>query len=432
MSQRLAEILALARLTWCEAIRARLWLVLAVAVVALLIWVPGLQAAEPSDRLRLSIAVITGMTGFLVVLLGSLAGAAAIRRDLDGRMVMILFSKPLGRGSFLLGRWLGLTSVIGVGILALLLVGSLAVAWRVGGLPGTVQLTEASERWRVDRGAANALPDAAAPVVLSGNPRDDRGASARWRFVGLTPDADTELMLRAQVGGVGADGFIRRSPVMVSALLPDGRKQVLAVNEASPYGHGDSRRGEVMLVNRDTQRPDATRDFARLVVPASAIAPDGSLVVQVDRLAAGGRVVVPSVQGLVVHRGDGWFLGSLFRAALVLTAEGGLLVAISLFGGAIGGLATALLIALGLFFGGSLLRFGNEWVSTGDAADLWSRLMMVVHVVVPDFERFPVAIDLAASRTVDWQTVLSAWGYFGAYLLVFLVLARLALRRDLA
>ena len=49
--------------------------------------------------------------------------------------------------------------------------------------------------------------------------------------------------------------------------------------------------------------------------------------------------------------------------------------------------------------------------------------------VLPDFDRFGVAAQLAAGHAVGWDIVGAAWLYYGVFAAIFLALAWLALSR---
>ena len=58
------------------------------------------------------------------------------------------------------------------------------------------------------------------------------------------------------------------------------------------------------------------------------------------------------------------------------------------------------------------------------------RVLELVQLLLPDFERFQVAAKLAAGQAIAWDAVAAAWIYFGAYTLGFLLLAWIALVRK--
>jgi Cu-processing system permease protein len=118
----MTPVLAIAQVTYREAVRNRVLYSLLVFVAALLL-ISGIL-----DRITL------GQTGRVVLDLGLAAvhlsgaliaiylGVSLMAREISGRTLHVVLAKPVRRGSFLLGKYLGLVATLG------LLVGAMGLA----------------------------------------------------------------------------------------------------------------------------------------------------------------------------------------------------------------------------------------------------------------------------------------------------------------
>ena len=118
-------MISIAKLTIGEAARRHvLWVlvVLAAVAVGLTTWgvsslVAGVRAAgadEVSIKLAASqiLIFIAFMFGFVLVMTAAFFGSPAIATELENGIAQAMLARPLPRASYLLGRWLGLATVI--------------------------------------------------------------------------------------------------------------------------------------------------------------------------------------------------------------------------------------------------------------------------------------------------------------------------------
>jgi ABC-type transport system involved in multi-copper enzyme maturation permease subunit len=134
-------MLTIAKLTIGEAARRRvLWvlIILAALAVSLTAWGVASLLDGARDRglsdLEIKFAVsqvlilIAFMFGFVLVMTAAFFGSPAIATELENGIAQAMLARPLRRSSYLLGRWLGLGTVIVVyaavsGLLAIGVVG---------------------------------------------------------------------------------------------------------------------------------------------------------------------------------------------------------------------------------------------------------------------------------------------------------------------
>lgn len=420
---------AVALLTVRETWRSRLGFVYLAVAAGFLLAVPRLTAVDDGDRLKLSVLAITTGIGFVAVLLALLVAPAGLRRDLDQRIAYTVFAKPLRRSTYLLGRWVGSLLWLLSGAAVLSLAGVVAVGLQFRSLP-ELRRTVVPTGWEQvsAAGEVSATDASKERMSLAGLP----GNGLRWRFTGLAAAADGyELLLRSQVIGTVPDQPVVEAVVEVRAIV-NGEARSLALDPRSPYGADPqyAASGRALLKHRDNASRDLGQDYLRLRLPADAIAADGSAVIQLTRLEGRSVVVIERDSGLLLAVPAGHLAVNLLRGALVLTASCSLLAAWALFGAVISNLGVTLLGGLTLFFAGSahdVMRETLEWEKPSLPV---RRLLELMLEVVPDFNRFPVATELAAGRGVSWDMVMHAWMYFGSYAVVLLLVAWLALRRK--
>ncbi len=109
-----------------------------------------------------------------------------------------------------------------------------------------------------------------------------------------------------------------------------------------------------------------------------------------------------------------------------------MIAAWTLFCAVLSSLGVTALGGLTLYFAGSALGVMREVLGYNDTGTGLRRVLELALAVVPDFSRYDVAAQLAASEAVGWATVGAAWAYNGIYILLFLVLAWIGLaRREL-
>lgn len=421
----------MAGITMVEALRSRAWLLLVLATVVVLAAVPQLRAANPADRLRLSVAVVTGTISFAVVMFALQGGIAPVRRDLELRCMLSLLSKPLPRSAYVAGRWLGTLALLLCAVVALDLVGTLSTRLQVGRLIAPM-ITRAPQRgWLVRSGQALPLPEATDRVILAGRLDAGHGEAMRWQFTDLPAGADElSLLLRVQVTGIDLAHQIERTPVSVTAIAADGTSRRLVLDPGSPYGEAvaaDDTPAAIQLAGRSERRRDYGRDYARLQVPGELVR-DGRLTVQIARLRSEARLFFHRDSSVLIATRSGSFLGNLLRAGAITLAAAGLLAACALFLVTVARMGVALLGGLTLLFGGHLLSYAESELLAGAEGPVARALGLLVRLM-PDFARYPVEANLAASRYIGWGMVADAWAYYGIFIAVFLAAAMVAMRR---
>jgi hypothetical protein len=157
------RLLAIAWVTWKAAFRFRLFLVLAVLLLAAVIGLPILIQDDGTARgftqilLTYTLSVITGLLGLSTLWLA----CGTLARDIEECQMQVLATKPIARWQIWLGKWLGIMTLNA----ALLAISGASVygllQWRAGKLPADEQKVLRSEVM-VARGSAGQKVDEAA------------------------------------------------------------------------------------------------------------------------------------------------------------------------------------------------------------------------------------------------------------------------------
>ncbi len=424
----LKPLLSVAGLTLREAWRLRLWI--PVLLAGLVIITAGLRlgAVGEDARLKLAVVTITGAIAFVVVLLSILQGPSQLRRDLDTRTAFLLFSKPIPRVQYLIGRWLGVLGGLLAAVIGLSLLGTLVMGWSLGKLPDYRAITKPAEWTEVSPlGEVVAINEKTDRRPLSG----PAGGAIRWTFKDLPSNPEGyELLLRVQLRGES----VQQTLVSIAAAADPAHFSLLSLHpNGSPYGQATDATGtapgQLVLLHRDPSRADFGQDFAHLLLPASAVAPDGTCVVQVTRLQSDVQIVMTKEATLLVAQPGGSFIANLLRAGLVVMGIAALLAAWTLLVASLSNLGVTLLAGLTLYFAGSILWIIPDALVYDGYSVPMQRLLQLVMNVFPDLERFDVAGSLAAGRSVTWKAVGLSWLYYGIYTAVFLTVGWLTLRK---
>lgn len=415
---------ALIQVTVREALRQRLWLAVVVATLVLVFAILQVRAVDQSDRLRLAVTVISGGLGFVGMLGAMLIASAQVRRDLDARLATMLFSKPLARATYLLGRFAGVLVVLTVGLGLMALAAGLTMQAHFRAAPAMREAI-APSAWSQIAATGERLPIESGRTSLLLAGLIGGGVQVQLDGVG---DADRELLVRMDVRSVDSGLDRDRCAVQVLASADGVHWLPVALDPHSPYGQDPDDPTRVLLRARDSACRDLAMDYARLVLPDAAVA-HGQTSVRVLRLDQGATLVAGREGSILLAHDGGSFLANLERGVLVVLAQAAVLCAFTMLIATVAGLPVALLGGLALYFAGNALWALRDTLLYDAPGQALARLVHLALLVLPDFDRAGVAGHLAGSRAVTWGAVGDAWCYFGVYTVLFLVLAYVGLRR---
>jgi len=131
VSSILMPLVVIVRLTLLDAFRRRiLWVLIALTVVVVGLSGLGFDrlvsiarangSSETLIQLGVSqmLIVVAFMFSFILAMTAAFIGAPAVSTDIDSGVLLAILARPIGRSTFLVGRWLGLVLVAGAYALA--------------------------------------------------------------------------------------------------------------------------------------------------------------------------------------------------------------------------------------------------------------------------------------------------------------------------
>jgi hypothetical protein len=386
----------IAWLSWEEATRTGLPALAVAGAAAAVAVVVGADAVDAEARRRLAVSAVAAIALAAAALTAPLILAVQMRRDLDQRAALTLFSRPLDRHAYVLGRWLGALAAGLAAGLAAALAGGLALIAVHGGHP--VALTATADTWAAV-GLDGAVTD------LAGRPRHavngSPGTAVRWRFADGAGAERVALRLRV------AGQFGRPTTRIRVVAVADGRRVPLPVAaESTVPAAGEPH--EALIPSRGPEHDDLIRDRLRLTIPAAAVAADGSLTVEAVRVDDGPAFTADLGGCTLLHPG-GPVLGSLVLAAIAGLAAAAAGTAIAAWLVPAGGVGVAILGAGTLLLAGSLVGVLDDAARDRDLALPVRRLIQLAAWAAPDLGRTGQGADLASGRAVDLAAVGRAW-----------------------
>jgi hypothetical protein len=450
---------AMAGLTIKAALRYRLVQILAVLLLAAVIFLPAIVKHDGTARgftqilLTYSMGSVTLLLGFATLWLA----CGTLARDVEECQMQMVAVKPIARWEIWLGKWLGLVLLNGLllGIAGGAMYGVLI--WRARLLP-PVALEELQTKVfvargsikesvdtrgieaEVDRRMAERLKEASVAAMDRGFVRQQIREQVRAQFQIVRPGMARRWILDFGARAAGQ----RDAPLSVRAKFvaaqPTPSGTYYGVWEIGPP-EGQRYRPETMSLASDT--------FYEFVIPPGLIGGDGRLAV--DFLNYNDTAVLfPLEEGLEVLYAEGGFGINFMRAMVIILCWMALLAAIGLAAASFLSFPVAAFLSLALlvvgFSTGTLRQVVSEGgiagvnTNTGriDEPGLFDRAtvkffggLLAVINLVQDFS--PVE-SLSAGRSVGWgevgraflQVVVLMGGIFGV------VGAVLFTRRELA
>ena len=181
---QMQRIFAIAWLTWKAALRFRLFLVIAVFLLAAVVGLPLIIKDDGTARgftqilLTYTLSAITGLLGLSTLWLS----CGTLARDIEECQIQVVATKPIARWQIWLGKWLGIVTLNA----ALLAISGACVfgllQWRAGHLPAAEQKV-LREQVLVARGSARP-PNHAAEIEAETRQEMQDSLKARPELVG--------------------------------------------------------------------------------------------------------------------------------------------------------------------------------------------------------------------------------------------------------
>lgn len=126
------KLIGLAKNTFREGIRDRLFLIIGVFGVVLLVSSFVIGPLSLGEERRITQDIGLASISLLTFIIAILVGTGIVYKEIEKRTIYTVLSKPVGRWQFIVGKFLGLSAIVG-----LLVLGMTAVLLVVNSLDGT-------------------------------------------------------------------------------------------------------------------------------------------------------------------------------------------------------------------------------------------------------------------------------------------------------
>ncbi|MGA3145029.1 MAG: ABC transporter permease [Verrucomicrobiota bacterium] len=429
------RLLAIAWLTWKAAFRFRLFLVIAVLLLAAVVGLPMVIKDDGTARgftqilLTYTLSVITGLLGLSTLWLA----CGTLARDIEECQMQVVATKPIARWQIWLGKWLGIMSLNA----ALLALSGACVygllQWRATKLPAAEQ-TVLREQVLVARGSAreqnyNAEIDVATERILQGrlknSPVDKVDVPEVRRQIREQVKADFQLVPPGysrpwQIDLGFAKNFLRNKPLQLRVKFNSAQKSPSGTFVAL-WQVGDPNSANLWRSEPMSLAPDTFHEFQ---IPANLFDDKGVLTVlfinQNDT-----ALLFPLEDGLEVLYPQGGFTLNFARGLGIIFCWMALLAALGLMA------ASFLTFPVAAFFSLAVLTIGlssgtlHEVVESGTVMGGNGETGVMGHSVVdamliPLFkgcltviklvENFSPIDSLSSGRSISWSELGTAFG----------------------
>ena len=430
------RLFAIAWLTWKAAFRFRLFLVIAVLLLAAVVGLPMVIKDDGTARgftqilLTYTLSVITGLLGLSTLWLA----CGTLARDIEECQMHVVATKPIARWQIWLGKWLGIMS-LNAALLALsgACVYSL-LQWRATKLPAAEQ-TVLREQVLVARGSAreqnyNAEIDAATERILQGrlknSPVDKVDVPEVRKQIREQVKADFQLAPPGYPHGWQIDlgfakNFLRDQPLQLRVKFNSAQKSASGTFFAQ-WQVGDPNSANLWRSEPMSLAPDTFHEFS---IPPNLFDGKGVLTIFFLPNANNTSLLFPLEDGMEVLYPQGGFTLNFVRGLGIIFCWMALLAALGLTA------ASFLTFPVAAFFSLAVLTIGLSGGTLAEAVESGTVMggngetgvmghSVVDAVLIPLFkgcltviklvENFSPIDSLSSGRSISWSELGMAFG----------------------
>ena len=429
------RLLAIAWLTWKAAFRFRLFLVIAVLLLAAVVGLPILIKDDGTARgftqilLTYTLSVITALLGLSTLWLA----CGTLARDIEECQIQIVATKPIARWQIWLGKWLGIMS-LNAALLALSGAGVYGLLqWRAAKLPAAEQ-TVLREQVLVARGSAKQPNNEAAieaeteqilQARLKNSPVDKADVPEVRRQIRELVRADFQLVppgysRKWQIDLGFAKNFLHDKPLQLRVKFNSAQKSpsgtFVALWQVGVPGKTPYQRLEPMSLAPDT--------FHEFQIPANLFDDQGVLTVDFVN-PNDTSLLFPLADGMEVLYPEGGFALNFARGLGIIFCWMALLAALGLMAASFLTFPVAAFFSLAVVV--MMLSSGTlaEAVAAGTVVGSNGETGVMGHspvdlVLIPLFKAFLTVINLvkvfspvdalSSGRSISWTELGTAFG----------------------
>jgi hypothetical protein len=426
------RILAIAGLTWKAALRFRLFLVMAVLLLASVVVLPLLLKGDGTARgfaeilITYTLSVITALLGLSTLWLA----CGTLARDIEECQIQVVATKPVARWQIWLGKWIGIVS-LNAALLALAGAGVYALLqWRADRLPPAEQKILRTQVL-VARGVAKE-PDRTAEI----DAQTERLLQERLKQVHIAsanvPEVRRQLREQVQAGyqevppdyrrtwqiDLGfAKNFLRDQPMQLRVKFNAAQKSAsgtfVGLWQVGEPGTANVWRSEPMSLAPDT--------YHEIQIPANLFNKNGVLTITFVNVNDT-SLLFPLDDGMEVLYPEGGFTLNFARGLGIIFCWMALLAAIGLMAASFLSFPVATFFSLGLLVvvlssgtladavaNGTIGILGQPGAHSAGNVALIPLFRCIVAVVnlVKDFS--PID-SLSSGRAIPWSELGTAFG----------------------
>jgi len=429
------RLLAIAWLTWKAAFRFRLFLVIAVLLLAAVVGLPILIKDDGTARgftqilLTYTLSVITALLGLSTLWLA----CGTLARDIEECQIQIVATKPIARWQIWLGKWLGIMS-LNAALLALSGAGVYGLLqWRAAKLPAAEQIV-LREQVLVARGSAKQPNNEAAieaeterilQARLKNSPVDKADVPEVRRQIRELVRADFQLVPPGysrewQIDLGFAKNFLHDKPLQLRVKFNSAQKSpsgtFVALWQVGVPGKTPYQRLEPMSLAPDT--------FHEFQIPANLFDDQGVLTVDFVN-PNDTSLLFPLADGIEVLYPEGGFALNFARGLGIIFCWMALLAALGLMAASFLTFPVAAFFSLAVVV--MVLSSGTlaEAVDAGTVVGGNGETGVIGHspldmVLIPLFKAFLTVINLvkvfspvdalSSGRSISWTELGTAFG----------------------
>jgi hypothetical protein len=429
------RLFAITWLTWKAALRFRLFLVIAVLLLAAVVGLPMVIKDDGTARgftqilLTYTLSVITVLLGFSTLWLA----CGTLARDIEECQMQVVATKPIARWQIWLGKWLGIMS-LNAALLALsgaCIYGLLQ--WRATKLPAAEQ-TVLREQVLVARGSAreqnyDAEIDAATERILQGrlknSPVDKVDVPEVRKQIREQVKADFQLVPPGysrpwQIDLGFAKNFLRNKPLQLRVKFNSAQKSPSGTFVAL-WQVGDPNSANLWRSEPMSLAPDTFHEFQ---IPANLFNDKGVLTVSFIN-PNDTALLFPLADGMEVLYPEGGFTLNFARGLGIIFCWMALLAVLGLTA------ASFLTFPVAAFFSLAVLTIGLSSGTLAEAVESGTVMggngesgvmghSVVDAVLIPFFkgcltviklvENFSPIDALSSGRSISWSELGTAFG----------------------
>jgi hypothetical protein len=429
------RILAIAWLTWKAALRFRLFLVIAVLLLAAVVGLPVLIKDDGTAQgftqilLTYTLSAITGLLGLSTLWLA----CGTLARDIEECQIQVVATKPIARWQIWLGKWLGIVTLNA----ALLAISGACVfcllQWRAAHLPAAEQKV-LREQVLVARGSARP-PNYAAEIDAETRQTLQEQLKANPELAGSADLPEVEKQIREQVKAyyqLVPPGIARPWQIDLSSQKDSLRGRPLQLRikfNTATGGSGGTFAGLWQVGNPQKMQPWQSEamslspdTFHEFGIPANLIDDKGMLDIVFLNANRDTVLLFPIEDGMEVLYPEGGFalnfargLGIIFCWMALLTAVG--LMAASFLSFPVAAFFSMAILAVVLSSGMLAETVASGTVGVGNAEKGIAGHSAADVILIPMFKGILNVVNLAKSFSpVDSLSTgrVITWGELGA------------------